>query len=132
MADILHAVQHYGPKLELNPTVRSDQLSSWLAMRTGLNKSEFQMMLQELNEAILFFNSQGMPLKLPGIGTFTPSIDRTGKLKVNLRVDTELKNGLNVPDAYAGRILNKKRIGLPDAGYKALWDAEHPDDPLEI
>lgn len=132
MAKILQAVQLYGPKLVLNSTIQSDQLSSWLAMRTGLNKSELKMMLQELNEAILYFNSQGMPINLPGIGTFRPSIDRDGKLKVNLRADSELKNGLNTPNAYKGRINNKKHIGLANADYKALWDAEHPGDPLEI
>jgi hypothetical protein len=31
-----------------------------------------------------------------------------------------------------GRIVNRKHIGLDNAGYKALWDADHPEDPLEI
>lgn len=26
----------------------------------------------------------------------------------------------------------KSRIGLDNDGYKELWDADHPDDPLEV
>ena len=31
-----------------------------------------------------------------------------------------------------GRMDNKGRIGLDNAGYKELWNADHADDPLEI
>jgi nucleoid DNA-binding protein len=132
MARIVQAVNVYGPKIELNPTAKLAQVADWMAMRTGLNKSEVMMVLQEMSEAILYFNNQGTPVKLPGVGTFTPSIDRTGKFKINLRADTALRNGINAPGAYSGQVRNKDRVGLDDAGYKELWDADHPDDPLEV
>ncbi|MBU1750473.1 MAG: hypothetical protein KKA73_22540 [Chloroflexi bacterium] len=66
------------------------------------------------------------------MGTFTPSIDRHGAVKINLRVDTALKEGSNARDAYHGEIVNRERVGLSNEEYKALWDADHPDDPLEI
>ena len=132
MARIVQAVNAYGPKLGLNPTAQLDRVASWMAMRTGLNKSEVMMVLQEMNEAILYFNNEGTPIKLPGVGTFTPSIDRNGKFKINFRADVALKNGINAPGAYQGTVRNKDRIGLDNAGYKELWDADHPDDPLEV
>lgn len=132
MARIVQAVRAYGPQLKLNPTAQLDQVADWISMRTGLNKSEIMMSLQELSEATLYFNNQGTPVKLPGVGTFTPSIDRHGTLKINLRADAALKNGINAPGAYKGTVQNKGHIGLDDAGYKELWDAEHADDPLEI
>ncbi|MCR4407232.1 MAG: hypothetical protein NUW24_09970 [Anaerolineae bacterium] len=132
MARIVQAVNVYGPKLVLNPTAQLDQIADWMAMRTGLNKSEVMMVLQELSDAILYFNNQGTPVKFPGIGTFTPSIDRHGKFNINFRADAALKNGINAPGAYTGQVHHKDRIGLDNAGYKELWDAEHPDDPLEI
>jgi hypothetical protein len=103
-----------------------------MAMRTGLNKSEVMMVLQETNEAILYFSSQGTPVKLPGVGTFTPSVDRGGTFKINSRADMDLKKRINADDAYAGTVLNKNRIGLSNAGYKELWDADHADDLLEV
>jgi len=132
MARIVQAVSAYGPKLELNATAQLEQVADWMAMRTGLNKSEVQMVLQEMNEAILYFNNQGTPVKLPGVGTFSPSISREGKFKINLRADAGLKKSINAPDAYTGRMANKSRIGLDNAGYKELWDADHPDDPLDV
>jgi hypothetical protein len=132
MARIVEAVRDYGPKVDLNPTAQLEQVADWMAMRTGLNKSEVMMVLQETNEAILYFNSQGAPVKLPGVGTFTPSVDRGGTFKINFRADMDLKKRINAGDAYTGTVLNKNRIGLDDAGYKELWDADHADDPLEV
>ncbi len=132
MARIVQAVNVYGPKLQLNPTAQLAQVADWMAMRTGLNKSEVMMVLQELSESTLYFNNQGTPVKLPGVGTFTPSIKREGKLKINFRADTALRNGINAPGAYSGQVRNKNRISLDNAGYKELWDADHPDDPLDV
>lgn len=128
----MQAVRAYGPKPALNPTAQLDQVADWMVMRAVLNKSEVMMVLQEMNEAILYFNSQGTPVKLPGVGIFTPSIDREGTFKINFRADMDLKKGINAPDAYTGEVANKSRIGLDNDGYKELWDADHPDDPLEV
>jgi len=132
MAKLIQAYKAYGPQVELGHTIQLDRVAEWMAMRTGLNKSEIMMTLQEINEAILFFNSQGIPVKLPGVGTFTPSIDGEGVFKVNLRADPALKKGMNSPDRYNGPVTNRENIGLGKADYKALWDTAHPDDPLEI
>lgn len=132
MATLLQAVRTYGPKLELNRTIQLNEVADWMVMRTGLNKSEAMRMLQELNEAIVYFNRQGSPIKLPGIGTFTPSIDRVGEIRINLRPDMELKRGVNNPGAYSGKITNKAAIGLPNEDLKALWDSDHPEDPLVL
>ena len=132
MAKLLQAVNQYGPKLSLNPTAQLKRIAEWIAMRTGLNTSEVLMVLQELHEALLFFTRDGTPVKLPGIGTFTPSISRTGKFNMNLRADIGLKNGLNSPGTYTGQIMRKDRIGFTDQQYKDIWDNEHPSDLLEI
>jgi len=132
MANLIQAYRAYGPQLELGNTIQLERVAEWMAMRTGLNKSEVMMALQEINEAILFFNGQGVPVKLPGVGIFTPSIDGNGVINVNLRADTSLKNGLNSPGRYSGPIKNRGNIGTNKDQYKVLWDADHPADPLEV
>ncbi len=132
MAKILHAVNQYGPKVDHNQTAQLKQIVKWMSSRTGLNSSEVQMVLQELNEAISFFNGQGTPVKLPGVGIFTPFINREGTFKISFRADAELKKAINGPDGFTGRMNNKANIGLTDVQYKALWDVDHPDDLLEI
>ena len=132
MAKFIQAYQTYGPQLKLNKTVRVDTLAAWISMRTSMNKSQVLMTLQELNEAVLFFASEGTPVNLPGLGIFTPGIDRHGNYRVNVRVDKALRQSLNQPKTFDGRVANPGQIGLDNQGYKDLWDAEHPDDPLEI
>ncbi len=132
MARLLQAVRDYGPKLIRGNTVQLKGIADFMSMRTGLNKSEVMMVLQEIQEVILYFVCQGMSVKFPGVGTFSASIGRDGTLRINFRSDKALRNGINVPDAYTGKMLNKDCIGLDNAGYKVLWDADHPNDLLEI
>ncbi len=132
MARLLQAITAYGPKLDLNQTAQLNEVADWMSSRTGLNKSEVMMVLQELNEAILTFNGRGTPVKLPDIGTFYPSIKRDGTLKINFRTDNTLKKGINAPDSFIGRMKHKGNIGLSNEELKTLWDADNPSDPLEI
>ncbi|MBK8984748.1 MAG: hypothetical protein IPM39_01490 [Chloroflexi bacterium] len=132
MANLLQAVNAYGPKLDLNKTAQLDRVVAWMSSRTGVNKSEVMMVLQELHEGIIFFASEGTPVKLPGVGTFTPVINRDGEMKIGFRADAALKKALNNSDVYVGRAKNKSGVGLTNEQLKQMWDAEHPDDPLVI
>jgi hypothetical protein len=69
MAKLLQAIVQYGPKLEHTKTAQLEQLAEFMAMRTGLNKSEVMMVLQEQSEAIVHFGKNGTPVKFPGVGT---------------------------------------------------------------
>ncbi len=132
MATILQAVNQYGPKLELRKTTSLEDVSNWVSMRTSINKGEVMMVLSEISEAILFYNLMGSPVKLNGVGIFAPSIDRAGTLNINMRPDVALKSGINNHGGYRGTVQNKNRAGISNAELKALWDADHPDDPLVI
>jgi hypothetical protein len=131
MAKMVQAVNIYGPKVDHKPTAQLEKISEWISMRTGLNKSDVLMAFTEISDAILFYNRDGAPVKILGVGTFTPYINREGGFSVHFRADMALKNGINAPGNFQGELLNKDRIGLSDEDYKALWDADHPDDPLE-
>ncbi len=132
MATILQAVNQYGPKLELRKTTSLEDVSNWVSMRTSINKGEVMMVLSEISEAILFYNLMGSPVKLNGVGIFAPSIDRAGTLNINMRPDVALKSGINNHGGYRGNMQNKNRAGISNAELKALWDADHPEDPLVI
>jgi hypothetical protein len=132
MAKFLQAFRAYGPRIDLNPTAQLDTVAAWMTARTGLNEGEILMVLHEISEAIVYFNRRGTPVKLEAVGTFTPTVDRHGTFRVRFRADSQLKRRLNAPDAFDGVLVNQDHIDLDDADYKALWDAEHPDDPLEL
>lgn len=132
MATLIEAIRRFGPKVQLRGTVPQRELAQWISMRTGLNANQVMLVLQELKEAILYFNRLGMGVKLPGLGWFSPSISRDGQYKINLRVDPELRKGMNVTGSYAGPVENRQNIGLDNASLKAQWDLTHPDDPLVL
>ena len=132
MAKLIQAIRAYGPRLNLNKTAQMSQISEYIASRTGLNKSEISMVLQELNEAIIFFGKNGTPVKLPEVGKFTPTVTNKGQVRVNFVADVSLKNALNAPGAYQGDVINKDNIGKTNLDYKAMWDLEHPTDLLEL
>jgi len=132
MAKIMEAANEFGLKLELEPTAHLDQVAEWTAACIGSNKDEVLIALQEESDVILNFCKKGTPVKIPGVGTFIPSMNRSGELSINFRAETAQKNGMNIRKVYTGELKNRANAGITSDQLKALWDAAHPNDPLEI
>jgi len=132
MARMIQAIRRYGPRPAYGTTVDLDQLAKWLARSSGLNQHAVRMTLGELHDAILFFAGVGAPVSIDGLARFRPTLSRDGTLRVRVAPSQELVTALRMRGGFAGDVINPERIGWTDAQYKALWDAEFPDDPLEI
>ena len=132
MATFIEAYRDFGPRLELNTTATLEDIAELMSMRIGLNAPQVLQALREIGEVIVYLNRQGTPVNLPGVGIFRPSIARDGELRINFRTAPLLRDRINSPNAYRGPIVNREHIGVDDATLKALWDAEHPDDPLTL
>ncbi|RMH79195.1 MAG: hypothetical protein D6681_19375, partial [Calditrichaeota bacterium] len=65
-----------------------------------------------------------------GLGVYTPTIDLSGTIKVGHRADPVIKKRLNAPGAFKGEILHREHIGKSGDDLVAMWNAEHPDDPV--
>lgn len=126
----IRAIQAYRPRLVLGKTVHKRELVKLLAARTGFNSSELSGILEELRDVILFFSQAGRGVHLDGLGTYLPHIKLDGTLKVSHRLDPYIKNYLNVPGEFTGDILNRQNIGMTPAELIAIWNEEHPDDPI--
>lgn len=132
MAKPIEAFSKFGPKIKLNSLLPPRDLEEWIGMRTGKTAGEVALMLHELKAAIIYFNRRGTPVKLPGLGLFSPSISREGKYRINVRIDNALRKGINADDAFNGRVINRGNIGLDNESFKAMWDEAYPEDPLEL
>jgi hypothetical protein len=132
VAQLIQAVARFGPRLITGRTAQLDDVAQWLANGSGLTKSQVLSVLYNMQAVILFFNQFGSAVKLPGIGTFTPTVGSDGRIRVSLREAPELRNALNAEGAFRGEIANRSNVGTNVLGYKALWDAMFPDDPLEV
>ena len=130
MAKRINAIKALMPQIELNQTVKVDELAKYISRGTNLNPAEIRFVLQELKDALLFFTRSGQPVKLDGLGTFTPGMRLNGEFTINVRVDRELVNGLNRPEAFKGRIRNRENIGKSGDQLVTEWDRVNPDDPV--
>ena len=129
MASRISALNHYRPQIEYGETADWREMADYMAARSTLSPSDIIGVLTGLEDAVLHFNLSGRGVKLEGLGTYLPNINYRGELDVAHRLDRRLKRQLN-NSSFNGRIRNKKNIGKSAAEVIALWNAEHPDDPV--
>ena len=130
MANRIQAINTYRPRIDLGLMVAKAELLRYIADRTGLNEGSLDIVSREQRDAVIFFNRAGRSVKIEGLGVYTPSIGLDGIFNVSHRADVALKNGLNTPDTFVGTILNRDNIGKTTAELVAMWNAEHPGDPV--
>lgn len=129
MASRISALNHYRPQIEYGETAGWREVAEFLEARTTLSKTDIIATLTGLQDAVLHFNLQGRGVKLEGLGTYLPNINYQGEIDAAHRLDRRLKRQLN-NGSFSGKIRNKKNIGKTVAQVVAMWNAEHPDDPV--
>lgn len=129
MASRISIINHYRPQIEYGETADWREVAEFLEARTTLSKTDIIATLTGLQDAVLHFNSQGRGVKLEGLGTYLPNINYQGEIDAAHRLDRRLKRRLN-NGSFSGKIRNKKNIGKTAEEVVALWNAEHPDDPV--
>jgi hypothetical protein len=87
-------------------------------------------MLSELYTVLQYHCTMGQPVKLDGLGTFTPTLSLDGTFNMAFRPDKKVKSALNTPYGFRGEIKNKEMIGKTQADIIDRWNEEHPDDPV--
>ena len=129
MASRIAALNHYRPRIQRSKTITRKTLVHHIADRTGLNEGEILLMLLELRDAIVFFNRIGRGVKLEGLGTYLPNVNYKGEFDVAYYMDVDFKAALNTNPDYR-YVLNRQQIGKSAAEIVAIWNEEHPDDPV--
>lgn len=130
MASKIKAINTYRPRLKLGRRAETDELVAFIARSTGLNESGVRQVLLELRDAAIFFNQQGRAVKFEGLGTYSPSIDLEGTIKVSHRADVALKSALNAQGSFMGDIINRENIGKTSDDLVTMWNADNPGDPV--
>lgn len=132
MANIMRAMREYMPGIQYAGTISMKALVMHIAGRTSLNRGTIHQMLIELQEALVYFGSQGMNVKMDGVGTFTPTVQLDGTFGMAYRADNEIKNQLNDQGRFSGTLKNRDMIGLSQQDIIERWNSEHPDDPIKV
>lgn len=130
MASRITAINAYRPRIEAGNTVQKPELIRQLARATGLNEGTTDLSMKELRDMIIESLRAGRGVKVEGLGTWLPNIDVAGQFDVQYRMDSFLKTALNVEGIFTGTIINRENIGKTSDELVALWNADHPDDPV--
>jgi hypothetical protein len=110
------------PRIILKKPLDLSVLIEYLEDRSGLNKGDVLAVLSHLEDALAFFLKDGYPMRLPGIGSFSPTIRLDGRINIKFRPEKKLNNKLNTKNAFHGTIKNKKNIGKSIDELKQLLD----------
>jgi nucleoid DNA-binding protein len=130
MASRITAINAYRPRIEAGNTVQKPELIRQLARATGLNEGTTDLSMKELRDMIIESLRAGRGVKVEGLGTWLPNIDVAGQFDVQYRMDSFLKNALNVEGIFTGTIINRENIGKTSDELVALWNTDHPEDPV--
>ena len=131
MAKLLQAVVAYGPKIDLIEAAEPQRFIELLTQRTTLSVGVVRNVQESEMETLIGLLKEGRPVHT-GVAIFTPSIDLQGNLNINVRVDKRMVAALNAPGAFTGSIKNGPNIGKTSQELAALWNAEHPDNPISL
>ena len=131
MANRIKAINAYQPRIVLGRRAGMDDMVDFIARSTGLNEGTIRQVLLELRDGVVFFNLRGEPVQLEGLGTYTPIIELDGNIAVGHRADMGIKRRLNAPGDFKGEIQNREYVGKTGGELVALWNKEHPDDPVQ-
>jgi hypothetical protein len=129
MAQYIQAIATYAPRIDLLEAADSTLFMEKITRRTTLSAGVVRNVQESEVETLIELLTEARPVH-SGVAIFTPSIDVQGCIKVSVRVDKRILSALNSPDAFADRIKNSANIGLTREQYIALWNENHPEDPI--
>lgn len=130
MAKTIKAISALGPRILLGKKASMTELVSAVANRTGLNKGDVLLMVNELRDNIVTFGLSGRGVKIDGLGTFTPKVNLKGEISLSVRLDSSISADLNKRRAFEGKIENREMMGKTVQDIVAKWNELHPDDPV--
>jgi hypothetical protein len=128
MASRIKAINAYVPTLKLGRRAEMSDLVGFISRSTGLNEGTIRQVLLELRDAVVFYNAQGQPVQLEGLGTYTPTVDLSGAINVGHRADTFIKDNLNAPGRFKGEIEHRENIGKTSEELVTKWNTDHSED----
>ena len=130
MAKPIQAVTEYRPRIDLAEPASVDRFLELITQRTTLSSGVVKNVQESEVEVLIGLLLDGRPVHT-GIAIYTPSIDADGTIEVKVKVDKRILRALNAPEAFRGHIINKENIGKTRDDFIEMWNADHPDDPIE-
>jgi hypothetical protein len=130
MATKIEAWVEFGPRLEPSDAITPEGLIERIVMATSQSRGSVKAILDELDVQLEIGLKEGHIVQLPNGTHFKPTGKRDGSIEVNVRVNPRIVRNIN--NGFRGAWRNAENIGKIEAEIIALWNAAHPDNPIEM
>ena len=132
MAKRLAVINQLRPKINSQGVVDLETMAGRMAKNTTYNLEEIYSILRlyvgEVNSAL----QAGETVKIDRLVLIAPNMKVGGSVNMSLRADRATLAGLNNPQLWtASKLNNFANLSKTSDELVALWNAEHPDDPVE-
>ncbi len=87
------------------------KLMEYINRRSGFVSSDVIGMIYEFRDVIRYQLQDATPVRLEGIGIFSPTIKLDGTINIKFRPDKSLVKELNSSHNLKDRITNRKNLG---------------------
>lgn len=128
MAKPIQAWTQYGPRLDPANPVTPDEIIERLVKTTNQTRGSILAVLSELDEIIQEGLQHGRVVRLPNGTHYQPEGKKDGKVRIYVRLNPRLTKQIN--GDFRGAWVNGENIGKSEAEIIALWNRDHPADPI--
>lgn len=130
MAKKIQAWATYGPRIQLGDPMTSDEIIENIVGNTNQSKGSVLAVLAELDVQLESGLKAGRIVQLPNGTHFEPVGKRDGSVDIKVRVNRDVNK--NVNNSFRGKWANAANKGASEADIFEQWNADHPEDPVEM
>lgn len=129
MPQKIRAWVEYGPRLAPIMPVDEDTVINNTVLNTNQSRGSVLAVLAESDKEVEAGLKDGRAVHLPNGTIYRPVAKKDGSIEIKVRVSPEMVRRINTE--FKGRFINADNKGKTDEEIFALWDADHPTDPIE-
>src|SRR5689334_20129941 len=130
MASKIEAWTEFGPKLEHATPMEDKEFVEQVTVGSNESASSVLAVLTFMDAVLEQALKAGRIVQLPNGMHFRPTGKKDGSVEINVRVDPELVKRINT--GFVGKWKNAQNKEKTEAEIIALWNAAHPDDPIQL
>lgn len=130
MAKMIQAINAYRPRIARGGVADEKQYMNSVTDRTTLSSGVVKNVQESRKASLIKLLLAGSSVHTGG-AIYSVSIGLDGKRAVKVRPDPEIVAAVNMPGTFRGKIINADNIGKSSSELADMWDAQHPDDPIE-
>ena len=129
MAKKIQAWTAFGPRVELGKPMTKDEIIENIVNATNQSRGSVLAVLAELDVQLENGLKAGRIVQMPNGTHFEPVGKKDGSIEVSVRTNPAVIKSVNA--GFRGTWINAGNIGKTQEEIIALWNAAHPDDPVE-